>query len=205
MRRDAGKSYRDIKIIACDDDQGIVDGVKVQLNRIGLDVICTTDPDKLIIILKDDSFDILILDYLFDGTDAEHIVKTIREFDKLIYIIILTGHESIYHPFEVLSKLEVQNFCEKSDRYDAFKLQVLSAVNVVRQRKYFSFVEFGETVRQLREEKNLSKIDLANLLKVSRKTISEWENGFYLPKSEVLIQLCHILKTTPNVLLGIGI
>ena len=35
----------------------------------------------------------------------------------------------------------------------------------------------GNTIKKLREEKNITQLELANLLFVSPKTISKWGNG----------------------------
>ncbi|CAK1239880.1 DNA-binding transcriptional regulator [Fructobacillus cardui] len=46
-------------------------------------------------------------------------------------------------------------------------------------------MEFGEHLKQVRKQKGMSQQTLANLLFVTRKTISHWENG-----KIILILIC---------------
>lgn len=43
-------------------------------------------------------------------------------------------------------------------------------------------MSIGEKIYNLRKEKNMSQEDLANILNVSRQTISKWETGLSFPK-----------------------
>lgn len=42
---------------------------------------------------------------------------------------------------------------------------------------------------RLRHEKNLSQLELAELLNVTRQAVSKWERGIAIPSTENLIQL----------------
>jgi len=53
-------------------------------------------------------------------------------------------------------------------------------------------MKFSEKLRMLRKEKNLSQEELANLLNVSRQSVSKWESEQAYPEMEKLIQLCKI-------------
>ena len=48
-------------------------------------------------------------------------------------------------------------------------------------------MSLGETIYRLRTEKNLSQGDLAEMLKVSRQSISKWENNSAVPDLEKII------------------
>lgn len=49
-----------------------------------------------------------------------------------------------------------------------------------------------EKLQQLRKEHHLSQEQLADLMKVSRQTISKWENGTAVPSTERLHELASI-------------
>ena len=59
----------------------------------------------------------------------------------------------------------------------------------------------GERLKQLREGK-YSQEELADILKVSNVTISNWENGLQEPRSKRVRELAEALGTTPAYLLG---
>ena len=59
----------------------------------------------------------------------------------------------------------------------------------------------GERLLKLRKEKNLSQEELANILDVSRQTISKWETDQSSPDLDKIIPLCKCFGITPDELL----
>ena len=55
---------------------------------------------------------------------------------------------------------------------------------------------FGEKLKKLRNEKQLSQEDLANQLGVSRQAISKWEQDIALPDTNNLILIAKIFKVS---------
>lgn len=55
-------------------------------------------------------------------------------------------------------------------------------------------MDIGERIRQIRKEKDMSIIDLANLTDLSKSTISEIENGKKKPAFETLKKLSFALN-----------
>ena len=62
-------------------------------------------------------------------------------------------------------------------------------------------VKIGKFIQELRKEKNLTQIDLANKLNITDRAISKWENGKSLPDSSIMLELCDILGITVTELL----
>ena len=56
-------------------------------------------------------------------------------------------------------------------------------------------MSIGERITQLRKEQNISQVQLAKALDVSRQAVSKWENGQSVPDMVNLIQLADLLKT----------
>jgi len=57
-------------------------------------------------------------------------------------------------------------------------------------------LSFSEKLRALRKEKGLSQEQLAELLNVSRQSVSKWESGQTYPEIEKLIILSNLFKIT---------
>ena len=55
---------------------------------------------------------------------------------------------------------------------------------------------FGDTVKSLRLSHNLSQVQLANALNVSKQTVSNWENNNILPSIEMLIKISRFFTGT---------
>ena len=64
--------------------------------------------------------------------------------------------------------------------------------------------KLGEKIWRLREEKGLSQEALAEMLDVSRQTVSNWENDRATPDAYKLKQLCEELGVSADVLLETG-
>lgn len=62
-------------------------------------------------------------------------------------------------------------------------------------------MEFGEKLRTLRKERNLSQQELADGVFVSRSSIAKWENGLGLPGNDSLKLLCDFFDVTEKDLL----
>lgn len=63
-------------------------------------------------------------------------------------------------------------------------------------------VEMGRRIRELRKSRNMTMVELAELLEVSQPAISQWESGITSPHRETLLELAKIFKTPVGVLLG---
>lgn len=60
----------------------------------------------------------------------------------------------------------------------------------------------GRVISTARKQKNLSQKELGDLLNVSNKAVSKWENGEATPRQETLIKLCDILELNKTEILG---
>lgn len=59
-------------------------------------------------------------------------------------------------------------------------------------------------LRKLRKEHKLSQQALAKMLGVNQTAVSQWERGITAPSAGLLTQLCEILNTSSDYLLGIS-
>ena len=57
-------------------------------------------------------------------------------------------------------------------------------------------MNLGEKIYQYRSAKNLSQGDLADMLEVSRQSVSKWENGAATPDLDKIIKLSEIFGVT---------
>ncbi|MBQ7203320.1 MAG: helix-turn-helix domain-containing protein [Eubacterium sp.] len=62
--------------------------------------------------------------------------------------------------------------------------------------------EFAKRIYELRSEKGISQKELGDMLSVSNKAVSKWENGESMPKTTTLIKLAEIFDLDINELMG---
>ena len=55
-------------------------------------------------------------------------------------------------------------------------------------------MSFNEKLQKLRKENKLSQEQLADMLDVTRQSVSKWESGMTYPEMDKLISMCKIFK-----------
>ncbi len=133
MRRINNIASSNYKIIVIDDEADIIETLSVILKRNGYKVTGFTNPLDAIEKIKKERFDLLILDYLMQPMHGDKVVERIRQFNKELYILLLTGHKDIAPPLETLRTLEIQGYCEKSDNFDQILLLLESGIKSITQ------------------------------------------------------------------------
>ena len=121
------------KIIAVDDEEGVVDSLSIFLKRSGYDFTGVTDPLQAIERVKEEHFDLMILDFIMTPIHGDKVVEEIRKFNKELYILLLTGHKDLAPPLETIRKLDIQGYCEKSDKFDQLLLLIESGIKSIAQ------------------------------------------------------------------------
>ena len=110
---------KNYKIIAVDDEEGIIDSLSIFLKRSGYDFTGVTDPALAIQKVKEEHFDLMILDFIMTPFHGDQVVEEIRKFNKELYILLLTGHK--------------EGYCEKSDKFDQLLLLIESGIKSIEQ------------------------------------------------------------------------
>lgn len=139
------------KIIAVDDEEGIVDSLSVFLKRSGYDLTGVTDPLEAIERVKNEHFDLMVLDFIMTPIHGDKVVEEIRKFNKELYILLLTGHKDLAPPLETIRKLDIQGYCEKSDKFDQLLLLIESGIKSIEQMNEIKRIneELSETYEKL--------------------------------------------------------
>lgn len=63
---------------------------------------------------------------------------------------------------------------------------------------------FGDTIKSLRLSHNLSQVQLASELSVSKQTVSNWENNNILPSIEMLVKISQFFSVSTDFLLELN-
>ena len=143
MRRTVSELSTDFKIAVLDDERGIIDSVSVVINRIGYAVKGFTNPLKFIESLHEEHYDLLILDYLMEEMRGDEVVEEVRKFNDDLYILLLTGHKDLAPPLETIKTLDIQGYCEKSDKFDQLILLIESGIKSISQVRKIKKFEDG--------------------------------------------------------------
>lgn len=124
---------RNYKILAVDDEEGIIDSLSIFLKRSGYEFTGVTNPEEAIQKVKNEHFDLMILDFIMTPFHGDQVVEEIRNFNKELYILLLTGHKDLAPPLETIKRLDIQGYCEKSDKFDQLLLLIESGIKSIAQ------------------------------------------------------------------------
>ena len=130
INEDASNGY---KIIVVDDESGILDSLSIFLKRSGYQFTGVTNPLEAIELVKKEHFDLMLLDFIMTPIHGDQVVEEIRKFNKELYILLLTGHKDLAPPLETIKRLDIQGYCEKSDKFDQLLLLVESGIKAIEQ------------------------------------------------------------------------
>lgn len=61
----------------------------------------------------------------------------------------------------------------------------------------------NENIKQLRLARNLSQVDLAKALGVTKQSVSNWENNNIQPSIDMLIRISHFFSVSTDYMLGL--
>ena len=150
------------KIIAIDDDPGILDSLTVVLKRNGYSLVTFTNPLEAIEELKNNNYDLLLLDFIMSPLHGDQVVAEIRKFDKDLYILLLTGHKDLAPPLDTIKQLDIQGYCEKSDNFDQLLLLIESGLKAIEQRKTIS--EMNTKLEDANKKLKKSYLDIVQSL-----------------------------------------
>ncbi len=153
-KKNIKREKNDIRILTLDDDSIMTLTLQSYFEASGYDVDTENDPYKAIERIRDGSYDILLLDFLMSPICGDAVVASIREFNKDLFIILLTGHKSMAPPVKTIRELDIQGYYEKCERFDQLELLVESCVKSIHQMR--TIREYRDSLKKANEELHLA-------------------------------------------------
>ena len=135
MRQRQQKLSQEYRIMLIDDEEGIIDSITALLNRNGYWCKGFVNPLDALSELEHEHYDLLILDYFMSPLHGDAVVERIRQYDHELYILLLTGHKDIAPPINTIKSLDIQAYCEKSDKLDQLQLLIESGIKSISQMR----------------------------------------------------------------------
>lgn len=102
-------------ILLVDDSQEYVKATRTLLERQGHVVFCASDGPSALEILERQQVDLMLLDYYMPGMTGEEVVTRLRRFNPHVQVILQTGYTSEQPPQELLHRLDIQGYYDKSE------------------------------------------------------------------------------------------
>ena len=121
------------KILIIDDDVNMTDILSNFLTELNCEVSTYTEPISAIESLKEEKYDILILNYFLSPINGDKVVELIRKFNKEIYIILMSNHKNLSPTIDIMRNLDIQAIFEKSSHFNELILLVQSGIKYIEQ------------------------------------------------------------------------
>ena len=163
------------KIIVVDDEQGIVDSLSIFLKRSDYDFTGLTNPLEAIERVRNEHFDMMILDFMMDPIHGDEVVEEIRKFNKDLYILLLTGHKDLAPPLETIKRLEIQGYCEKNDKFDQLLLLIESGIKSIEQMNTIKTI--NKQLHDKNEELERAYLDTIGILRQTVEAKDPYTRG----------------------------
>ena len=165
------------KVLIIDDDISIMEMLSMMLKKYNCDVTTYTEPVSAIEELKNNKYDILILNFLMMPVNGDRIVELVREFDKEIYIILMSTHNDLVPSIDLMKKLDIQAYFEKSSRFDELIMLVQGGI------------KYSEQLNSIKEMNMQLDKNLIEFAKILLNTISAKDN-YTKDHSQNVSKLC---------------
>ena len=102
-------------LLIVDDSQAYLDGARLLLEGEGHQVFCARSGLEALELLRQQSVDLLLLDYFMPGMTGEEVIAQLRTFNPHIQVVLQTGYAKEHPPRELLKRLDIQGYYDKSE------------------------------------------------------------------------------------------
>lgn len=167
-----GRKY---KIIGVDDEEGILDSLRVLLEDTSYEFVGITNPVEAIERVRQEHFDLMLLDFMMTPLHGDEVVEEIRKFNKELYILLLTGHKDLAPPLETIKRLDIQGYCGKSDKFDQLLLLIESAIKSVKQMDEIKRI--NEKLEDSKEQLEQAYLDMVQTLRYTVEAKDSYTRG----------------------------
>ena len=166
---------RKYKIIGVDDENGILDSLRVLLENSNYEFLGVTDPEEAIEIVRKEHFDLMLLDFMMTPLHGDEVVEKIRKFNKELYILLLTGHKDLAPPLDTIKRLDIQGYCEKSDKFDQLLLLIESGLKSVKQMNEIK--KINEELETSKEQLEQAYLEMTQTLRYTVEAKDTYTRG----------------------------
>ncbi len=188
-----------MKILVADDHKSIVDGIILDLNEILPDATVTgayktSEINKL---CNNTRFDIIFMDIDIPSANGITLAKTVLDRYPRTNIIYITGYEKYaLESYETnastfLIKPITKKAIEKA--LDNLRFPVSDITDEMITAEYSGEGYIGKRIQKYREERGMSRNEVAEMLNVTLPTVHRWETGVRMPDLATIMKIANIL------------
>lgn len=111
-------------VLLIDDDKVYMEATRKILENEGHTVVSAENGQEALDAMKSRCFDVLLVDYYMPGMTGEELVRKIRETNSIVQIILQTGYADEQPSRDLIKRLDIQGYFNKSEGPETFLLWV---------------------------------------------------------------------------------
>ncbi len=113
------------RILLVDDQEDYSKTTSAVIAREGHEVVAVASGEEALKKLREEHFDLVLLDYYMPGgMTGEDVVVELRKFNHYVQVILQTGYAGEFPPREMLQRLDIQGYHDKTDGPDKLLLWI---------------------------------------------------------------------------------
>jgi two-component system OmpR family response regulator len=168
-----------VRILIVDDDKAICEYMQTLLERDGFQVKTLTDPTATEEEVRSGGYHLIILDLMMPKLDGIEVLRRIRKLDNDIAVVIFTGFPNLESAVASM-KLDAVDYIKKPFNVDEFREvigRVMRKKGLARTPEEQLHKVIGDTIRNLRKEKDLTLKQMARRTALSVSLLSQIERA----------------------------
>lgn len=122
------------KVLVIDNDFNILNSISSLVKKMGYFCSISSNSMEGLELLKQEDFNLLIISFRLSPISGDKLIEKIREFNKEIYIILLTDFTHLSPSLDILEKFNISGFCKKGNNLDQLFLLIKNIMSIISQK-----------------------------------------------------------------------
>ena len=200
-----------MKILIADDERLIVDDLSSEVRDLFPEAVIdgVTGSEAALRLAEEKDYDVAILDIDMPGMDGLSLARRIIAMQPYVNIIFVTGYkEYAYEALELYCSaflLKPAGRAQLKKAFENLRKPFLDISQDYYAEHYRGGDVIGRKLSALREQRGMSRQELADLMDVSRQTVFRWEHGERIPDVLTFIRITRLLGVEVGDVLGIDV
>ncbi|MDP3273742.1 MAG: response regulator [Deltaproteobacteria bacterium] len=199
-----GGPVQSVRILVVDDDAGICDLLETVLRKDGFEVQSLRDSTKAVEAVRVGEFHLCLLDLMMPRQDGLETLRAIRGLDSDLGVIVITGYPSLDTAVQSM-QLDALDYLQKPFTVEDLRAVVARAMKkkgLTRAPEEQLHRVIGETIRNLRKERELTLKQMAKRTGLSVSLLSQIERAESSASISSLYKIAVALETRIQDLFG---
>jgi len=137
-----------IRLLLVDDENDFVETLAERLRLRNFNVSVALNGNEAINLVKENEFDVIVLDVLMPGKDGVETLKEIKSIDQISQVIMLTGHATVKTAIQGMKNGAFDYLIKPTDTDDLIEMIKKANQLVVEHRERIRQAEINDILKK---------------------------------------------------------